>query len=224
MSTLPVLDVDDLTRTLYADAVLKPQTRERCQTARWRTRAVQTLPPDVRLEPYTYQEHGTDVLLIWYYQVWQAQEHLGLWGTALGSSPSRFVAAAVDWELVLLVDDAKGEWTQGQGLLGACWGDDRLEPVSQRLHFWATPSVRRARCTDALARPMLDYFFARYRVLWGLSPRNKPQVGRAWARWGFEACGVLPQGAWGEAPVDAVIAAQTRTAWVARHQGVAGGW
>lgn len=218
MWTLPVLDPDHLTRYLYPEAALKPQTLERCQTARWRPRAMLTLPEEVRLYPYAYQEHGTDVLLIWYYQVWQAQEHRWLWGDVLGTSPSRFVAEAIDWELVFLVDEAQGDWTQGKGILGAAWGDDRLEPVRQRLHFWAAPAVRRARCTDALAAQMLDYFFARYRVLWGMTPVTRPHVVRTWKRWGFQAQGVLPLGAGWDDPVDAVISAQTRAAWVRRYQ------
>jgi hypothetical protein len=174
------------------------------------------LPPQRNVIPYAFKEHGTDILLIWYLHLYQLREHEDIWGDILGSSPSRFIAAAVDWELVFVVDETQ-DWQRGDGLLAAAWGDDMLLPISQRLHFWATPMARRAACTDLLAFDLLSYFFDRYRVLYGLTPVSKPHILRAWKRWGFTRTGTLPEGAAGNQGIDAALATQTRTDWIARQ-------
>ena len=102
---------------------LKPSVSSWLSTHAYRQRAravdVETITP----QAYSVQAHGTDVLLYWYAQVRQLGEHTFLWGDTVGNSPSRFVAEAVGWEIVVLAED-EGLWHQGEGIVGVAYADD----------------------------------------------------------------------------------------------------
>lgn len=219
MQSLPLLHPDDA--PMRQQDLLKPGTQQLCAMAHWRRRSRTPLPESLVVIPYHYQTHGTDVLLYWYAMVRQENsgEHMLLWGTEMGGSPSRFVAEMSQCEVVFLVD-GDSNWLQGEGILGAVWGDDRCPPTRQRIHFWAAPPYRHPQSTDRLATHALDYLFACYHLLWGLTPVTMPLAVRAVRRWGFQQVGVLPQGMdESGAFVDGVISAQTRHEWSRRHGG-----
>ena len=198
---------------------LKPSLSTWLMTHPYRQRALAVDVSAITLEPYSYQEHGTDVLLYWYAQVRQLGEHVSLWGSYLGNSPSRFVAQAVAWELLWL-SPAGEQWPAGHEAVGVAWGDDGQVPNRQRLHFWVAPAYRHPRTTTALLLPVLDYFFARYHVLWGITPATNVLALRALKRWGFQRIGCLPQSEGeGTAMVDGVVSALTRQEWVAQGGG-----
>lgn len=166
---------------------------------------------------YHYQEHGTDVLLYWYAQVRKLGEHVGLWGTYLGSSPSRFVAQAVGWELAVFVP-LDTEIQTAQEVIAVVWGDDAQAPNRQRLHCWVAPAYRHPFLTDFLAAQALTELLTRYRTLWCLIPvTNRPAL-RAVRRWSFVQAGRLPQSEDdGRYVVDGLVWALTQQAWTARQ-------
>lgn len=161
-------------------------------------------------QPYVYQEYGTDPLLYWYAQVRGLGEHLYLWGHEAGLSPSRFVAAAVGWE-ILFVRMPESSIAEDAGVIGVVWGDDAHPPRRQRVHFWIAPPYRHPMVTQQLAQIGLAPFFERYAVLWGITPATYVQAIRAIRRWGFQEVGRLPASEWIETrAVDGVISVMTR--------------
>lgn len=192
---------------------LKPSVSSWLSTHAYRQRAravdVETITP----QTYSVQAHGTDVLLYWYAQVRQLGEHTFLWGDTVGNSPSRFVAEAVGWEIVVLAED-EALWHQGEGIVGVAYADDAYPPCRQRLHFWVAPPYRHPATTDALVHKVLPVYFAKYAVLWGVTPASRHLALRAIKRWGFHEIGRFPQSEQdGEYWVDGVISVLTRAEW-----------
>ena len=214
MATLP--------RLHFPNNGLKPTLATWLQTHPWRTRAKALDTSAITAYRYVYQQHGTDVLLYWYAQVRQLGEHQYLWGVETGMSPSRFVAEAVQWDIVILADEETA-WLQGDGIVGVGYADDAYPPARQRLHFWVAPLYRHPRTTDALVAKVLPLYFDRYAVLWGITPATRHAALRAIRRWGFQQVGRLPQSeVEGERLVDGVVSAMTRLEWEAQTSHVTG--
>ena len=197
---------------------LKPSLSSWLRSHPYRQRAKALDVSPITAHAYTPHEHGHDVLLYWYAQVRQLGEHRLLWGAHVGLSPSRFVATATGWEIVLLAAQ-EALWPQGDGIVGVVWGDDACPPLRQRLHFWVAPAYRHPRMTDALVHKVLPLYFATYAVLWGITPATRHLTLRALRRWGFQEVGRLPESeSDGAHSVNGIISVLTWDDW-ARHNG-----
>lgn len=195
---------------------LKPALSSWLMTHSYRQRAKAFDVSTILAHTYTPYEHGHDVLLYWYAQVRQLGEHVFLWGEQVGLSPSRFVAEAVGWEMLFLVKEGAA-WQAGEGIIGCAYGDDAYPPLRQRLHFWVAPAYRHPMMTTALIHQVLPLYFAKYAMLWGITPVTRHLALRAVRRWGFHEVGRFPGSEQeGEYRVDGVVSVLTRAEWQAR--------
>lgn len=198
---------------------LKPEVSSWLTMHKYRKRAKEVASNTIRLCPYNYHQYGTDPLLYWYAQVRQAGEHIALWGSYLGDSPSRFIAQAVTWEMVWLMEEGQAGLAEGQDAVGVVWGDDGQAPNRQRIHFWMARPHRHPRVTAALAPLVLQDFFSRYAVLWGITPADNRPALRAIKLWGFQPVGRFPRSeSSAGAMVDGIVSVLTRQQWT-EHAG-----
>ena len=137
-----------------------------------------------------------DFLIFWYYQVYHAREHAGLWGYA-GLSPMRFLETFAQVPVLVLSQEG-ANWVRGDGLLMVVWADDWVHGVRARLHFWVAPPARTLRLMLPMGRAVIQRCFDDFslRLLEGRTPANNAGALRFIARLGFRQVHRLEHGEW----------------------------
>jgi Acetyltransferases, including N-acetylases of ribosomal proteins len=148
------------------------------------------------LSRYAYDDTNGDFLLFWYFQVFRDGEHAQLWGE-VGLSPLRFLATFMHVPLLVAYQEG-ADWLKGQGLLFAVWGDDWIDGVRARLHFWAAPQARTLRVLLPIGQEVLRTCFEDLglQLLEGRTPTDNAGALRFIARLGFRQVHRLDHGEW----------------------------